>query len=122
MENRFKQLLESKLGNVKPLISEASISMTPYILSPKNGNVEVKNTKTGEVKIYSLEVSKMFAWIDLNVLDFPDGNKIKVSAIGREKVSDLDTNELLRLITTNWNKNSFEFKTKTGDELRFTKV
>ena len=121
MNDRFNQLLESKLGNVKPLISEVSMTLSPYVLTPKNGNVEVKNVNTGEIKIFSLEVKK-FVWIDLTVLDFPDGNKIKVSAVGQEKTNDLDGNELLKLITTNWNNKNFEFETKTGDTLRFTKV
>ena len=118
--NRFTQLLESKLGNVKPLlIKETNVTINPYILKPDNGNVTITNTKTNENKTYSLEVKKGFIWVDLEVVDFPNEDSIKVKAIGVETTKSLDFKPLLNLIQLNWNKKEFDYNTKGGDTIKF---
>jgi hypothetical protein len=117
---RFTQLLESKLGDVKPLlIQEMNFSISPYTLKPENGNILITNIKTNENKIYSLEVKQGFIWVDLKVLDFPNGNSIKVKAVGIEKIKPLNSNNLLNLIKLNWNKKDFDYITKEGDTIKF---
>ena len=129
--NRFTQLLESKLGNVKPLlIKEMNLTISPYILTAENGNVSIINTKTKIKKIYSLKVKQDFGkpgtflyksvFIDLKVIDFPGGDNIKIKAVGIEKEEPLNTDNLLALINSKWNQKEFDYTTKKGSTIRFT--
>jgi hypothetical protein len=73
-------------------------------------------------KIYSLEVKKGFVWIDLEVLDFPGGDNIKIKALGMEKQEPINSNNLLLLINSNWNQKEFEYTTNKGSIIRFTQI
>jgi hypothetical protein len=123
MEKRFKQLLESKIGDVKPLlVSEAFMSISPYKLTASEGDVFVTDTSNNKSKRFSLEVKKGFMWLDLDVKDFPNGENIKVSAMGVEKEEPIDKQKLLTLIRQNFNTDSFEYTTKKGSLIKFTKI
>lgn len=123
MEKRFKQLLESKIGDVKPLlVNESTISISPYKLTSIDGDVLVTDTSNNKNKRFSLEVKKGFIWLDLYVKDFPNGENIKVSAMGVEKEEPIDKQKLLSLIKKYFNTDSFEYEIKKGTVIKFTKI
>ena len=105
---------------------EASMNVDPFTLSatPK-GNVKITNTKTGIGHVYSMEAWKSFNWFDCTIKDFPDGSKIKLTAMGKEYNIPVDKSQIKRLLQNGFGKQELTHTLVDGSnkqEVKFTKV
>ena len=130
------RLTEYDLINiVKRIISEiefkeAVMNVDPFILSAtQNGNMKITNTKTGIGHVYSMEAWKGVGiagnWFDCTIKDFPDGIRIKLTAMGKEYNIKVDKLQIKNLLQNGFGKQELEHTLvddSNKQEVKFTKV
>ena len=126
------RLTESDLINiVKRIISEmefkeAVMNVDPFILSAtQNGNIKITNTKTRINHVYSMEAWKGVNWFDCTIKDFPDGTKIKLTAMGKEYNIKVDKSQIKTLLQNGFGKQVLKHilvDDSNKQEVKFTKV
>ena len=130
------RLTEYDLINiVKRIISEmefkeAVMNVDPFILSAtQNGNMKITNTKTGIGHVYSMEAWKGVGiagnWFDCTIKDFPDGIRIKLTAMGKEYNIKVDKLQIKNLLQNGFGKQELEHSLvddSNKQEVKFTKV
>ena len=124
------RLTESELiGVIKKIISEReldedSLLADPYTLTAtSDGNIKITDKKNNKSVTYGLEVKKLGFWKSVDVLDFPGGNSIKVSALGTVKTVSLSPSSVKSKIAgSTWGASQITMTTAKGDEVKFVKV
>ena len=126
------RLTESDLNNlIKHIISEmefkeAAMNVDPFILSAtQNGNIKITNTKTRINHVYSMEAWKGVNWFDCTIKDFPDGTKIKLTAMGKEYNIKVDKSQIKNLLQNGFGKQVLKHilvDDSNKQEVKFTKV
>ena len=129
---KIVRLTESDLNNlIKHIISEmefkeAVMSVDPFILSAtQNGNIKITNTKTRINHVYSMEAWKGVNWFDCTIKDFPDGIRIKLTAMGKEYNIKVDKLQIKNLLQNGFGKQELEHTLvddSNKQEVKFTKV
>tara|TARA_R110000868_G_scaffold84_16_gene949 strand:- start:2219 stop:2608 length:390 start_codon:yes stop_codon:yes gene_type:complete len=123
-------LTESELiGLIRKIINEQevredSLVSDPYILTATStGKIKITDKKNNKSVTYGLEVKKLGFWKSVDVLDFPGGNSIKVSALGTVKTVSLSPSSVKSKIAgSTWGTNQISMTTAKGDEVKFVKV
>ena len=129
---KIVRLTESDLNNlIKHIISEmefkeAAMNVDPFILSAtQNGNIKITNTKTRTNHVYSMEAWKGVNWFDCTIKDFPDGTKIKLTAMGKEYNIKVDKSQIKNLLQNGFGKQVLKHilvDDSNKQEVKFTKV
>lgn len=131
-KTKFYSLLESEMGDVKPLISEntddvsgemneSDLMVDPYKLTPYNGQIRISNTQNKQTLVYKLQKPTLLGKVDVDVEDFPMGKYIKVSAVGQTKVIPINKEVVKNTITSNWGKKEIVMDLKDS-KIYFVKV
>lgn len=125
---KIVRLTEQELkGLIKRVVSEMefnedSMMVNPFTLSADRGNIKITNTKTNQTAVYKLQAWKGIKWWDCTVEDFPDGDKMQVSALGMKKVLDVNKNLIRDLLQKQFGRPQLEQTLDDGQEIKFTKV
>jgi len=129
---KIVRLTESDLNNlIKHIISEmefkeAAMNVDPFILSAtQNGNIKITNTKTRIGHVYSMEAWKGVNWFDCTIKDFPDGTRIKLTAMGKEYNIKVDKSQIKTLLQNGFGKQVLKHTLvddSNKQEVKFTKV
>jgi len=129
---KIVRLTESDLNNlIKHIISEmefkeAAMNVDPFILSAtQNGNIKITNTKTRIGYVYSMEAWKGVNWFDCTIKDFPDGTRIKLTAMGKEYNIKVDKSQIKTLLQNGFGKQVLKHTLvddSNKQEVKFTKV
>ena len=129
---KIVRLTESDLNNlIKHIISEmefkeAAMNVDPFILSAtQNGHIKITNTKTIINHVYSMEAWKGVNWFDCTIKDFPDGTKIKLTAMGKEYNIKVDKSQIKTLLQNGFGKQVLKHilvDDSNKQEVKFTKV
>ena len=109
---------------------EDVMNVDPFILSAtQNGNMKITNTKTGIGHVYSMEAWKGVGiagnWFDCTIKDFPDGIRIKLTAMGKEYNIKVDKLQIKNLLQNGFGKQELEHTLvddSNKQEVKFTKV
>jgi hypothetical protein len=123
-------LTESELiGLIRKIINEQevredSLVSDPYTLTATStGKIKITDKKNNKSVTYGLEVKKLGFWKSVDVLDFPGGNSIKVSALGTVKTVSLSPSSVKSKIAgSTWGTSQISMTTAKGDEVKFVKV
>lgn len=118
-ENQLIQLVKKII--LEKELEEEKVMITPYELEAINNMVSIKDNKSKKVYKYKLQVKKLGFWNDVDVLDFPEGNKIKVSTLGIEKEVKINKSTIKDIISKNLGNKEIEMEAG-GNTLKFVKV
>lgn len=118
-ENQLIQLVKKII--LEKELEEEKVMITPYELEAINNMINIKDNKSKKVYKYKIQVKKLGFWTDVDVLDFPEGNKIKVSALGIEKEVKINKSTIKDIISKNLGNKEIEMESG-GNTLKFVKV
>jgi len=128
------KLTESDLINmIKRVIKESEVdeaimSVNPFNLAATSkGNLQITNTQTKKVHYYSMEAWKGVNWWDCEIIDFPEGSKIKLKAVGNYMTIPVDKTQIKNLLQSKFGQKEItttlkDDKTGKTQEVKFTRV
>lgn len=109
-------------------IDETALTVDPFTLeATSDGNIKITNIKTKKRHIYSMKAKKGLLWFDCTIHDFPNGTKIKLSAMGNYYTIPVDKEKIKSLLQSKFGYGELQTSMddeKTGEkqEIKFTKI
>lgn len=103
---------------IRKIIIETNFISDPYTLSvTKDNTIKVKKkTDTSEA-----EFVVKYGFVKVDIHDFPEGNSIKATALGKEITAPLDKDLVKRTLDNGWDQDEIEMQLAGGKKIKFVK-
>ena len=97
-------------------IDEESMTISPFTLSPKNGNISITDSSSNKTHTYSMKAWSFPKWWDCTINDFPNGTQIKLTAAGTNKTVPVNKTQIKNFLQNNLGQKEIEVILNKGED------